>query len=128
MEYTITSKHIQQQLIQRQHDLQNLTVVVNNMVQNHQDIQAAIQKLLANQGNQGIQQPEEALQNEDPIEPQNLVLVIPPPPPVASAHARLYTLEKFIKNGAKTFKVTVELDKVEAWTLNMVNIQGNTST
>ena len=32
----------------------------------------------------------------------------------------LFTLEKFIKNGAKAFKGTIEPEKAEAWTLNML--------
>ena len=32
----------------------------------------------------------------------------------------LFTLEKFIKNGAKAFKGTTELEKEEAWTLNIL--------
>ena len=31
-----------------------------------------------------------------------------------------YTLEKFIKNGAKVFKGTTDPEKAEAWTLNML--------
>ena len=32
----------------------------------------------------------------------------------------MYTLEKFIKNGAKAFKDTTDPEKAEAWMLNML--------
>ena len=46
---------------------------------------------------------------ENPVPP-----VIPPP------QYGLFTLENFIKNGAKAFKGTTEPEKAEAWTLNIL--------
>ena len=40
--------------------------------------------------------------------------------PVQNHHGNHCTLEKFIKNGAKAFKGTTDLEKAEAWTLNML--------
>ena len=39
--------------------------------------------------------------------------------PVQNHHGSPYTLEKFIKNGAKVFNGTTNPEKAEAWTLNM---------
>lgn len=51
--------------------------------------------------------------------PQEPTVVIPP---IALAQLGIYTLEKFIKNGAKYFKGTIEPDKAEAWTLNTLKM------
>ena len=49
---------------------------------------------------------------------------IPVPPVIVQNYqgnqGNQYTLEKFIKNGAKAFKGTTDPEKAEAWTLNML--------
>lgn len=68
------------------------------------------------------------------MDPRSLKeLVIPEDPPIVAKIAKipvpivtarhqfgLFTLEKFIKNGAKALKGTIEPEKGEAWTLNIL--------
>ena len=97
--------------LQVQHgEVQNLTATINNMAQGFEATQAAINQLLANQGGQPAVSPS---------------VPIPEPPlavdlPVQNHHKNYYTLEKFIKNGAKLFTGTTDPEKAEAWTLNML--------
>ena len=80
------------------------------MAQGFEATQAAINQLLANQGGQLAVMPS---------------VPIPEPPvavnvPVQNNNGNHYTLEKFIKNGAKVFTGTTDPEKAEAWTLNML--------
>lgn len=49
-------------------------------------------------------------------------MVIPSPHLAVPVQTGLYTLKKFIKNSAKIFKGTVELNKAGAYTLIMLKI------
>ena len=100
----------QGQMQVQQGEVQNLTATINNMAQGFEATQAAINQLLANQGGQPAVVP---------------TVPIPEPPvavdvPVQNHHGNHYTLEKFIKNGAKVFTGTTDPEKAEAWTLNML--------
>ena len=97
--------------MQAQHgEVQNLTATINNMAQGFQATQAAINQLLANQVGQPAVAP---------------AVPIPEPPiavevSVQNHNGNHYTLEKFIKNGAKVFTGIADPEKAEAWTLNML--------
>ena len=111
------NEQLHNQIQQQELNIQNLTGVVNGLAQNFQATQEAIQQLLA-QGNQGGQPlaepqlPDEPEELEEPHEPIAIV-----PPAAAPVQLGIFTLEKFLKNGAKYFKGTTEPDKAEAWTL-----------
>ena len=103
-------EEIQGQMQARQEEVQNLTATINNMAQGFEATQAAINQLLANQVGQPAVAP---------------AVPIPEPPiavevPVQNHNGNHYTLEKFIKNGAKVFTGTTDPEKAEAWTLNML--------
>ena len=73
------------------------------MAQGFEATQAAINQLLANQGGQPAVAP---------------AVPAPEPPiavevPVQNHYGNHYTLEKFIKNGAKAFKGTTDPEKAE---------------
>ena len=114
------NEQLQNQLQQQEQTILNLTGVVNGLAQNFQATQEAIQQLLA-QGNQGGQPPAEPQLPDEPEEleePHEPVAIVPPA--AAPVQLGIFTLEKFLKNGAKYFKGTTEPDKAEAWTLNML--------
>ena len=94
----------------QQGEIQNLTVTLNNMAQGFEATQAAINQLLANQ----VGEPAMAPADQIP-EPPIAVEV-----PVQNHIGNHYTLEKFIKNGAKVFTGTTDPEKAEAWTLNLL--------
>lgn len=55
-------------------------------------------------------------------ETQELVVVVVPPE--ARTQPRVFTLEKYVKNGAKYFTGTSELDKAEEWSLCLLKNLG----
>ena len=115
------NEQLQQQVNQQLEQLNNMMAALENMNQNFQANQVALQQILANQGGQPQepQLPQEPNVPQDPPEvaeiAKNLVLPVMPQPQYG-----LFTLEKFIKNGAKAFKGTTEPEKAEAWTLNIL--------
>lgn len=99
---------------------------MNQMAQGMQ----AINQNLANQANFGVvgnvQDGQLPAKPQDPLI-GSVVLIHPPPIPpqlipqavpghVQNPKGGVYTLEKFIKNGAKIFKGTTNPEQVEAWT------------
>ena len=98
---------------------------LENMNQNFQANQVALQQILANQGGQPQepQLPQEPNVPQDPPEVAEIAENPVPPimPPPQHGH---FTIEKFMKNGAKAFKGTTEPEKVEAWTHNMLKSFG----
>ena len=104
-------EEIQGQMQARQGEVQNLTAAMNNMAQGLEGIQAAINQLVVNQGGQPAVEPSIPI----PVQPAVAVEV-----PVQNNNGNHYTLEKFIKNGAKVFTGTTDPEKAEAWTLNML--------
>lgn len=94
--------------------------MVNGIAQNYQATQEAIQQLL-DQGIQGGQPPMESQLLDDLEVSEDLhkhVAIVPPPPPAAPALPWVFTLEKFIKNGAKYFKGTAEPHMAKTWVIN----------
>ena len=104
-------EEIQGQMQARQGEVQNLTATINNMAQGFEATQAAINQLLANQ----VGQP--AVVPAVPVPELSAAVNAPVPNNHNGNH---YTLEKFIKNGAKVFTGTTDPEKAEAWTLNML--------
>ena len=104
-------EEIQGQMQARQGEVQNLTATINNMAQGFEGIQAAVNQLLVNQ----VGQP--AVEPSVPIPAPPVAVEVPVPNNQNGNH---YTLEKFIKNGAKVFTGTTDPEKAEAWTLNML--------
>lgn len=93
---------------------------MKNMNQNFQATQETLQKIMANQGGQldGPKLPQELAVPQDPLVTE---IVGSPVPLVAAPHQPgLFTLEQFIKNGAKAFKLTKEHEKAKAWTLTIL--------
>ena len=102
----------------QQDEIQNLTATVERMAQGLETTQAAIQQFFENQsGARGGQLPV-GLTDSTPG-PTN-ALGGPVEVQVQPAQGSIYTLEKFIKNGAKAFKGTTDPEKAEAWMLNML--------
>ena len=101
--------------------MNNMMVAIDNMNQNFQANQVALQQILANQGGlpQGPQLPQKPNVPQDPPEVAEIA-ENPVPLVMPQSQYGLFTLEKFIKNGAKAFKGTTELEKAEAWTLNIL--------
>ena len=98
-----------------------MMAALENMNQNFQANQVALQQILANQGGQpqGPQLPQEPNVPQDPPEVAEIA-ENPVPLVMPQSQYGLFTLEKFIKNGAKAFKGTTEPEKAEAWTLNIL--------
>ena len=101
--------------------MQNLTATIDGMAQGFEATQAAIHQFLANQSGARGQLPVglagstlgTTIALDGPVE-------VPVSVHAQPSQGSIYTLEKFIKNGAKAFKGTTDPEKAEAWTLNML--------
>ena len=98
-----------------------MMAAIDNMNLNFQANQVALQQILANQGGQP-QEPQLPQESNVPQDPPEVAEITenPVPPVMPPPQYGLFTLEKFIKNGAKAFKGTIKPEKAEAWTLNML--------
>lgn len=115
--------HTQNQ--QHEGEMQNLNALVNNLAQGIQATQAAINQLLANQTeNQGAnvengQDGQQSIYPPNPLEVPVVpvhnrpMMVVALPIIVENNQRTTYTFEKFIKNGAKVYKGTTDLEKAE---------------
>ena len=106
----------------QQDEIQNLADTVERMAQGFETTQAAIHQFLASQsGARGGQLPVgSASSTPEPTNALDGLVETPVPVQVQPSQGSIYTLEKFIKNGAKVFKGTTDPEKAEAWTLNML--------
>ena len=115
------NQQLQDQLQQQQGEIQGLTATVNQIAGAVQATQAAVQQLVANQVAAQVQEdgvpvdPPQGQQvlEENPAAPAQAPIQLP-------AIVGQFTLEKFIKNGAKSFKGSTEPQEAESWMLNML--------
>lgn len=129
---TITNQQ-NEQIHAQQQEIQNLNAALNQKAGGIHDMN----QNLVNQAKPGVAGVGNAQDGQLPSEPQDPTIFLAdlvhqppiaqqnvcqaPPMHVQDPQGGVYTLEQFIKKLTKAFKGTTYLEKVEAWTLNMLN-------